>query len=137
LLSRSYTNPTFHSPTEESTSSSNLNKYLGKTGKSFVKHEIIYVRCSIFSFIFAKLVVTGVGFLVSFDLLYAWYRNRSNIRLINNTVEKGTRPNVKISEDKLVPRPVILERLKQFFSLMKNNHFIIWSTENTVPGKPH
>ena len=45
--------------------------------------------------------------------MYAWYRNRCNECLLNETVEKGTRPDVGVSEDKLVPRPVIIERLKK------------------------
>ena len=58
-----------------------------------------------------KLVVAFVT-LISVDFLYAWYLNSRNERLLNNTVEKGTRPNVK-KENKLVPRPDIVERLKK------------------------
>jgi len=56
--------------------------------------------------------VAGVTCLISVDLLYAWYLNSRNEYLLNNTVEKGTRPNVK-KENKLVPRPDIVERLKK------------------------
>jgi len=59
------------------------------------------------------MIVTGLVSFISMDLIFAWYRNRRNERLLNETVEKGTRPDVGVSEDKLVPRPVMIERLKK------------------------
>ncbi|RIA98168.1 hypothetical protein C1645_731928 [Glomus cerebriforme] len=69
-----------------------------------------------------KIIVTGVisGFAISADLFYAWYLNSHNENLLNETLEKGTRPNVRISEDKLVSRPVIVERLKKIFLPYEN-----------------
>ena len=55
--------------------------------------------------------------------MYAWYRNRCNERLLNETVEKGTRPDVGVSEDKLVPRPVIIERLKKIIQPYEDQSF--------------
>ncbi|CAI2183564.1 1328_t:CDS:2 [Funneliformis geosporum] len=108
-LSRSYTNsiksPPPNTPSEESTSSSNLNKYLGRIGKGYAKR--------LPTAILAKIIVTVLVGSISVDLLYAWYRNRCNERLLNKTVEKGTRPDIGISSDKFVPRPEIVKRLKE------------------------
>jgi hypothetical protein len=55
--------------------------------------------------------VAGVIGLMSVDLFYAWFLNSRNVHHLNNTVEKGTQPIVE-KENKLVPRPDIVERLK-------------------------
>ncbi|CAJ0914601.1 233_t:CDS:2, partial [Entrophospora sp. SA101] len=73
--------------------------------------------------ILAKIFVTGFLGFISVDLLYAWYRNRCNERLLNETVEKGTRPKVGISNDKFVPRPVVVERLKKIFQPYEDQSF--------------
>ncbi|CAG8655736.1 10138_t:CDS:2, partial [Ambispora leptoticha] len=98
-LSRPYANssPSLHTSPEESTSSY-LNKYTVKR-----------LPIAILANIIGTVIVGGI----SWDLLYAWYRNRCNERLLNETVEQGTRPDVGASEDTLVPRPVIMERLKK------------------------
>ena len=68
--------------------------------------KVIFVCCALFNqvlaAIIAKLVVAGVVSLISADLLYTGYLNRRNERLHNKTVEKGTRPDVMISEDEFV-----------------------------------
>jgi len=71
----------------------------------------------------ANIIVTGIVGVISVDLLYAWYRNRCNERLLNETVEKGTRPGVGISSDKFVPRPEIVERLKRIFQPYDDQSF--------------
>jgi hypothetical protein len=56
--------------------------------------------------IFVPIVVYILIFIFSLfipgDVLYAWCQNKYNVHLLNKTVEKGTRPDVKIPEDKLV-----------------------------------
>ena len=71
----------------------------------------------------ANIIVTGIVGVISVDLLYAWYRNRCNERLLNETVEKGTRPGAGISSDKFVPRPEIVERLKRIFQPYEDQSF--------------
>ncbi|CAG8707161.1 9320_t:CDS:2, partial [Racocetra fulgida] len=44
-------------------------------------------------------------------------------RLLNETVEKGTRPRAGISSDKFVPRPEIVERLKRIFQPHEDQSF--------------
>ncbi|GBC25185.2 P-loop containing nucleoside triphosphate hydrolase protein [Rhizophagus irregularis DAOM 181602=DAOM 197198] len=39
------------------------------------------------------------------------------------TVEKGTRPIIDISDDELVPRPLVVERLKKIFQPNRNQSF--------------
>jgi KaiC/GvpD/RAD55 family RecA-like ATPase len=61
--------------------------------------------------------------LISGDLLYAWHRDSCNESLLNETLEKGTRPDVRIEEDELVPRPEIEERLKKILLPRKDQSF--------------
>jgi len=56
------------------------------------------------------------------DLLYAWHRNRCNEHLLNETVEKGTQPEIDVL-DELVPRPLVVERLKKILQPHKNQSF--------------
>src|SRR6266498_4123991 len=53
-----------------------------------------------------------VAALLLSDLAFAWYRDYRNEYRLNKTVEKGTWPDVDVSEEKLVSRPVIIGRLK-------------------------
>ncbi|CAG8720328.1 11875_t:CDS:2, partial [Ambispora leptoticha] len=111
LFLRPYTNSTFRQPpSEESISSSNMNKYLDKFGKTTAKR--------IPTAIFAKLIVIGLVGLMSVDLLYARYRNRCNEHRLIETVEKGTQPEIG---DEFIPRPLLEEGLKQIFHPPKNH----------------
>ena len=67
------------------------------------------------------LSISVLGFFISGDILFAWFLNKYNKRLLNNTVEKGTRP--KIVDDKLVPRPLIVDHLKKIFQPCRNQSF--------------
>ncbi|CAG8651761.1 4208_t:CDS:2 [Ambispora gerdemannii] len=67
--------------------------------------------------------VGGLAFFISGDNLYSWYVNRRNERLLNKTMEKGTRPEVGISGDEYVSRPVIAERLKKIIQPYKGQSF--------------
>jgi hypothetical protein len=82
-----------------------------------------------------NLFVAGIvgGFAISVDLLYTWYRNSHNESLLNETLEKGTRPYVGISEDELVPRPVIVERLKKILLPHEDqsNYYVICGEHGT------
>ncbi|CAB4383260.1 unnamed protein product [Rhizophagus irregularis] len=57
------------------------------------------------------------------DIIYAWRKNKYNIHLLNKTVEKGTRPKIDISDDELVPRLLVVERLKKNFQPNRNQTF--------------
>ncbi|GES74430.1 P-loop containing nucleoside triphosphate hydrolase protein [Rhizophagus clarus] len=59
------------------------------------------------------LVVSILLFFVSGDVIYAFGRSKYNEYLLNKTVEEGTRPKIDISDDKLVSRPLVVERLKK------------------------
>ncbi|CAG8448034.1 9025_t:CDS:2 [Ambispora leptoticha] len=111
-LSRPYANssPSPHTSPEESTSS-----YLNK----FTKYTVKRLPTAIL----ANIIVTSLVGLISVYLLYAWYRNGCNERLLNETVEKGTRPDVRVSGDKLVPRPLIIERLKKILQPDEDQSF--------------
>ncbi|RIB18756.1 hypothetical protein C2G38_1321378 [Gigaspora rosea] len=131
---RSYTNSTSYSSppnthSEESTLSPSQNKYLGKIGKGYTKR--------LPTAILANMIVSAIIGLISVDLLYAWYRNGRNERLLNKTLEKGTRPEIDISDDELVPRPKVVERFVKIFQPHKS--FILscdlrrsWDRENYV-----
>ncbi|RIA81853.1 hypothetical protein C1645_836302 [Glomus cerebriforme] len=67
--------------------------------------------------------IGGIAFFISVDNVYSWYVNGCNKRLLNKTIEKGTRPDVGISGDKLVPRPVIVERLKKVLQPYEDQSF--------------
>ncbi|CAH1768579.1 14851_t:CDS:2, partial [Entrophospora sp. SA101] len=113
-LSRSYAISTLPPPRHTSpdeSASSNWKKLTSITAKRLP------------TAILAKIFVTGFLGFISVDLLYAWYRNRCNERLLNETVEKGTRPKVGISNDKFVPRPVVVERLKKIFQPYEDQSF--------------
>jgi Cdc6-like AAA superfamily ATPase len=121
LLLRSYTNSTFPSsrhkiPSEEFTLALVMDKYLGKTEKYVGKVERALKKVISLNFL-------GFTLLISIDLLYAWYRDSCNESLLNETVEKGTRPVVRIEEDELVSRPVIIEHLKKILLPHKNQSF--------------
>jgi hypothetical protein len=63
----------------------------------------------------------GGAVILAGDLIYLGWINQSNERRVNKTMEKGTRPQELISEDKLIPRSEVVERLKKIF----------------LPGKDH
>ncbi|CAJ0756981.1 11070_t:CDS:2 [Entrophospora sp. SA101] len=113
-LSRSYAISTLPPPRHTSpdeSASSNWKKLTSITAKRLP------------TAILAKIFVTGFLGFISVDLLYAWYRNWHNERLITNTIEKGTRPETDVSDDEFVPRPLVVERLKRIFQPYKNQSF--------------
>ncbi|PKY51000.1 hypothetical protein RhiirA4_531788 [Rhizophagus irregularis] len=57
------------------------------------------------------------------DIIYAWRKNKYNVHILNKTVEKGTRPKIDISDDELVPRLLVVERLKKIFQPNRNQSF--------------
>ncbi|RHZ53141.1 hypothetical protein Glove_450g35 [Diversispora epigaea] len=57
------------------------------------------------------------------DLLYTWLVSRSNERLVNETMEKGTRPESTVSEDEYIPRPGIVDLLERIFQPSKNHSY--------------
>ncbi|CAG8697151.1 7158_t:CDS:2, partial [Ambispora gerdemannii] len=124
-FSRPYANssPSPHTSPEESTSSSYLNKFTKYTAK----------RLS--TAILANIIITGLVGLISVDLMYAWYRNRCNERLLNETVEKGTRPGAEISSDKFVPRPLVVDRLKKIFQPYEDQSFYYMVCSEHGTGK--
>ncbi|RIA90724.1 hypothetical protein C1645_823024 [Glomus cerebriforme] len=59
--------------------------------------------------IIVKLVTAGIISLISIDLLYTYYLDERNKYLLNKTVKRRTQPDVKVSENNLVPQPEIPE----------------------------
>ncbi|GES89436.1 P-loop containing nucleoside triphosphate hydrolase protein [Rhizophagus clarus] len=122
-LSRSYTNSTVPplSPQDHSSSSPYLNKFVKATAK-WLSTVII-----------GKLVVAGVISLLLVDFLHAGYRNRRNKYLLNKTVEKGTQPDIMISEDKFVPRTEVIERLKKILQPNKDqsSYYVVCGEHGT------
>ncbi|CAJ0763707.1 9840_t:CDS:2, partial [Entrophospora sp. SA101] len=57
--------------------------------------------------ILVNIFVTGLAGFVLVDLLYAWYQNRYNKHLLNETVEKGTRPEIDVLDDEFIPQPLV------------------------------
>src|SRR5688572_1449188 len=100
LLSKPYTNSSFNSSQE-------LIVNLNKTAKTLPKA------------IFTNYIF-GITFVVLADVLYTWCRSNYNESLLNETIEKGNRPDVIIEKDELLPRPVIVEHLKKILLPHKN-----------------
>ncbi|CAG8682840.1 13796_t:CDS:2 [Funneliformis caledonium] len=73
--------------------------------------------------VLAYYFVGGIAFFISGDNLYSWYVNFRNECLLNKTMEKGTRPETDGSDDELVPRPEVLERLMKILQPHKNHSF--------------
>jgi hypothetical protein len=78
---------------------------------------------SIFVPIIVYILISIPSLFIPGDILYAWCQNKYNVHLLNKTIEKGTRPDVKIPEDKFVPRPDILERLKNILQPYEDQSF--------------
>lgn len=70
-----------------------------------------------------KLVIAGVISLILADLFYAEYQNKHNVRLLNKTVEKGTRPKIEVSDDEFAPRPLVVDHLKEIFQPNRNQSY--------------
>jgi hypothetical protein len=72
------------------------------------------------------IVVALLGSFFSFiigDVLVACFLNKYNRYCLNNFVEKGTRPAVKIIDEEFVPRPLIVDRLKGILQPSRNQSF--------------
>jgi len=65
----------------------------------------------------------GGAIFVMSDLIYLWWVNQFNERRVNKTMEKGTQPQEKVPEDKLIPQPEIEERLKEIFQPDEDHSF--------------
>ncbi|RIA81977.1 hypothetical protein C1645_836098 [Glomus cerebriforme] len=81
----------------------------------------------------AYYLVGVIAFFLSGNSMYCWYRNRYNERLLNETIEKGTRPNLEISRNELVPRPLIIERLKKILRPSKDqaSYYVVCGEHGT------
>jgi len=75
---------------------------------------------SIFAPIVVYILISILGLFIPGDLIYACYKNKKNVSLLNKTVEEGTRPGVEISEDELVPRPEVMEHFKKILQPRRN-----------------
>ncbi|RHZ70686.1 hypothetical protein Glove_268g16 [Diversispora epigaea] len=71
----------------------------------------------------ANLIVTFLGLFIPIDLVYAWYRNSCNELLLNETMEKGTRPKTEVPTDEFVPRSLVVNNLKKIFTPNKHQSF--------------
>ncbi|RHZ85192.1 hypothetical protein Glove_70g60 [Diversispora epigaea] len=66
---------------------------------------------------------SGGVILFAGDLLYIWWVSHSNERLINETMEKGTRPKLTVLNNEHVPRPEIIKLLERIFQPSKNHSY--------------
>ena len=76
----------------------------------------------IFAPIMVGLSISFFGFFLG-DILFAWSLNKYNEHLLNKTVEKGTRPEIDVSDDEFVPRLLVVDRLKEIFQPYRNQSF--------------
>ncbi|RHZ90238.1 hypothetical protein Glove_2g19 [Diversispora epigaea] len=60
------------------------------------------------------ILIALLGFFCSGDLFYACCRNKYNVYRLVKAIEKGTRPK-NVSDDKFIPRPLIVKHLKKIF----------------------
>ncbi|CAG8725868.1 9075_t:CDS:2, partial [Ambispora leptoticha] len=69
-------------------------------------------------------LVLGSGALVfAGDLIYLGWVTQSNERRVNKTLEKGTQPETEVSNDEFIPRPEVVEHLKNLFQPDKNHSY--------------
>ena len=84
---------------------------------------------SIFMSIFVSIIVPvvvsiAVAFLISLvDVMVFWALNKYNEHLLNDNVERGTRPEIDVSDDEFVSRPLIVDRLKTILRPCRNQSY--------------
>ncbi|CAB4436554.1 unnamed protein product [Rhizophagus irregularis] len=122
-LSKFYTNSISSpsSPQNDSNSSFHLNKFAKTTAKQLP------------TVIIGKLVVVSIISLILVDFFYAGYQNWYNEHLLNKTVEKGTQFKIDVLNDKFIPRPLVIDRLKKIFQPNRNQsyyHVVYGECEN-------
>ncbi|CAG8542731.1 3312_t:CDS:2 [Acaulospora morrowiae] len=87
--------------------------------------KCLYPNCAA-SFAITYLV-SGLGILISIfilgDLIFACLRNKRNKRLLRETMEKGTQPDVEVSGNELVLRPETIKRLKNILQPYEGQPF--------------
>ncbi|RHZ63859.1 hypothetical protein Glove_327g23 [Diversispora epigaea] len=103
--------PSYHTSSEKFTSPSILSKIIKYNTKQFP------------STFFSNLIVTGIILSIPVDLLYTWYQNRCNEYLLNETMEKGTRPQIDIFTEEFVLRPDVVNSLKKIFKPNKYHSY--------------
>ncbi|RHZ46055.1 hypothetical protein Glove_637g7 [Diversispora epigaea] len=70
-----------------------------------------------------NLIVVVISLFIPIDLIYAWYRNKCNELLLNETMENGTRPKVEVPIEEFVPRSLVVNSLKKIFTPNKYQSF--------------
>ncbi|RHZ79659.1 hypothetical protein Glove_142g57 [Diversispora epigaea] len=75
------------------------------------------------SCVLAYFIAGGLAFFISGDNLYSWYVNRGYERRLDETMEKGTRPENDTSDGESVSRPLMVDRLKKVFQPYKNQSY--------------
>ncbi|CAG8605463.1 10597_t:CDS:2, partial [Acaulospora colombiana] len=72
-------------------------------------------------------LVSGLGILILIfipgDLIFVYLRNKRNKRLLKEIMEKGTQPDVDVSEDDLVLRPETIKHLKKILQPYERQSF--------------
>jgi len=71
------------------------------------------------------------------DAIYVLWIDHSNEKHINETMEKGTRPQLAVLDDEYVPRHKDIERLKKIFHPSKNHAFYHVVMKNMGLAKQH
>ena len=87
---------------------------------------------TVFDPIVVGLSISFFGFIIG-DVLFALFINMYNRRCLDKIVEKGTRPVVGVSDDKLIPRPEIIERLKNILQPCKDqsSYYVVCGEHGT------
>ena len=57
------------------------------------------------------------------DLCLTYFRNKRNHSRLIKTIEEGTQPEIGVLEDKLFPRPIVVDLLKNIFQPDEDQSF--------------
>ncbi|CAG8435295.1 5541_t:CDS:2 [Diversispora eburnea] len=75
------------------------------------------------SCVLAYFITGGFALFISGDNSYSWYVNRCYERRLDETMEKGTRPEIDSSDDACVSRPLVVDQLNKIFQPYKNQSY--------------
>ena len=62
-----------------------------------------------------SILLAILGFFCAGDLCFAYCRNRDNKHRLFKALEEGTKPEINVLGDKLLPRPTVVNLLKNLF----------------------
>jgi len=80
-----------------------------------------------------KFLLYTSAVLLTGDCIYYMWMISSNNRRVNKTIEKGTQPQDKVSEDKFIPRYEIMVQLRKIFQPDKDqsSYYVIYGEHGT------